>query len=588
MQFFDQHILLALIALPMLGAAVIMFIPGGAIPGARAGARDKSVRRVATAFGIVVMLLSFYVFARYYFDGDGARFANSWRWLELPGPWKFGDIGISLTLGVDGVAAPMLLLTGIVMFTGTLVSWSIKDWNKDFFILYFLLLAGVFGVFASYDLFFFFFFYELSVLPMYLLIGVWGSSSRFPKFSRTKEYSAMKLTLYLVAGSVLIWVALMAIFVEAGLGTFDIKRLAVVEYSPTFQKVFFPFLAIGFGILAGLWPFHTWSPDGHVAAPTAVSMVHAGVLMKLGAFGIIRVGMVILPEGAEFWMPALLGLGTVNVIYGAISAMGQSDLKYVIGYSSVSHMGYVVMGIATLHPLGLSGAVLQMFSHGIMTALFFAVVGVVYDRTHTRDMLVLDGLGKAHARNGSILHHRRPDIARLARTQRLRRRVASLPRPIQDIPHTRHARHHRRGNNRRVHPAPARQGVLRPAQPAAGRISGACRQKRRYGSSAIGRQHSSGSTSSSRRQRASSRADGRDGAGEGIGCHPDGVHPAGGVVPVPVHARHKRRRGGSAGAVWVRCDAKNKPNPFPCARLMLTAISSGGVLCKTLMTCPSR
>ena len=385
MPFFDQHILLAIIALPMVGAVVIMATPS---------ARDGAIRGTATAFGLVVLLLSFYVFTRYYFDGDGARFDSTWRWLSIPGPWKFGDIGISLTLGLDGVAAPMVLLTGIVMFTGVLVSWSIKSWNKDFFILYFLLLAGVFGVFASYDLFFFFFFYELSVLPMYLLIGVWGSSSQFPKFSRTKEYSAMKLTLYLVAGSVLIWIALMAIFVEADLGTFDIRRLAVVEYSPTFQKVFFPFLAIGFGILAGLWPFHTWSPDGHVAAPTAVSMVHAGVLMKLGAFGIIRVGMVILPEGAEFWMPALVGLGTVNVIYGAISAMGQSDLKYVIGYSSVSHMGYVVMGIATLHPLGLSGAVLQMFSHGIMTALFFAVVGVVYDRTHTRDMLVLDGLAK--------------------------------------------------------------------------------------------------------------------------------------------------------------------------------------------------
>lgn len=358
------------------------------------GARGSAIRGLATAFGAVGILLSLYVFARFYFDGDGARFANSWRWLSLPGPWTHGDIGISLTLGVDGVGAPMLLLTGIVMFTGVLVSWSIKAWSKDFFILYFLLLAGVFGVFASYDLFFFFFFYELSVLPMYLLIGVWGSSSRFPRFARTKEYSAMKLTLYLVAGSVLIWIALMAIFVEAGLGTFDIRRLANADYSPTFQKVFFPFLAIGFGILAGLWPFHTWSPDGHVAAPTAVSMAHAGVLMKLGAFGIIRVGMVILPEGAEFWMPALLGLGAVNVIYGAISAMGQTDLKYVIGYSSVSHMGYVVMGIATLHPLGVSGAVLQMFSHGIMTALFFAVVGVVYDRLHTRDMLVLDGLAK--------------------------------------------------------------------------------------------------------------------------------------------------------------------------------------------------
>jgi NADH-quinone oxidoreductase subunit M len=186
----------------------------------------------------------------------------------------------------------------------------------------------------------------------------------------------------------------MAIFIEAGLGTFGLSELQNAEYSDTFQKVFFAFLVVGFGILAGLWPFHTWSPDGHVAAPTAVSMVHAGVLMKLGAFGILRIGMQLLPEGAEFWMPVLVGLGTVNVIYGAISAMGQSDLKYVIGYSSVSHMGYVLMGIATLHPLGLSGAVLQMFSHGVMTALFFAIVGVVYAKTHTRDIMVLDGLAK--------------------------------------------------------------------------------------------------------------------------------------------------------------------------------------------------
>ena len=344
-----------------------------------------------------------------------------------PAPWTHGDIGISLTLGVDGVGAPMLLLTGIVMFTGVLVSWSIKAWNKDFFILYFLLLAGVFGVFASYDLFFFFFFYELSVLPMYLLIGVWGSSSRFPRFARTKEYSAMKLTLYLVAGSVLIWIALMAIFVEAGLGTFDIKRLAVVEYSPTFQKVFFPFLAIGFGILAGLWPFHTWSPDGHVAAPTAVSMAHAGVLMKLGAFGIIRVGMVILPEGAEFWMPALLGLGAVNVIYGAISAMGQTDLKYVIGYSSVSHMGYVVMGIATLHPLGVSGAgaanVLARRDDG---ALLRGRGRGVRPPAHARHA-GFGRSGKANGHDGGVLHDSRLDIARTARFERLRCRAAGIP-----------------------------------------------------------------------------------------------------------------------------------------------------------------
>jgi NADH-quinone oxidoreductase subunit M len=358
------------------------------------GYRQQAIRWTAAAFALPVMLLSFYVFLLYYLDPGGFRFTNSWRWLEFPGPWPSGDLGISLTLGVDGLAAPMILLTGIVMFTGVLVSWSIKSWSKDFFILYFLLLSGVFGVFAALDLFFFFFFYELSVLPMYLLIGVWGSSSDFGSFRRPKEYGAMKLTLYLVAGSVLIWVALMAIFVEGGLGTFDMRQLSQVEFSPTFQRVFFPFLAVGFGVLAGLWPFHTWSPDGHVAAPTAVSMVHAGVLMKLGAFGILRIGMYLLPEGAQFWMPVLVGLGTVNVIYGAISAMGQSDLKYVVGYSSVSHMGYVIMGIATLHPLGVTGAVLQMFSHGVMTALFFAVVGVVYERTHTRDILVLDGLAR--------------------------------------------------------------------------------------------------------------------------------------------------------------------------------------------------
>ena len=374
-----------LIALPLVGAALLIAIPGY---------RPQAIRWTASAFALAAILLSFYTFLFYDYAEGGLQFTRAWPWLQIPGPWPLGDEGITLTLGIDGISAPMILLTGIVMFTGVLVSCRIEDRNKDFFILYFLLLAGVFGVFATLDMFFFFFFFELSVLPMYLLIGVWGSSSKFPSFSRTKEYSAMKLTIYLVAGSVLIWIAIIAIFVEAGLGTFNIIELQNAEFSPVFQKVFFPFLAIGFGVLAGLWPFHTWSPDGHVAAPTAVSMVHAGVLMKLGAFGILRIGMFLLPEGAEFWMPALVVLGTVNVIYGAMSAMGQTDLKYVIGYSSVSHMGFVLMGLATLHPLGVSGAVLQMFSHGVMTALFFALVGVIYDRTHTRDIASLEGLAK--------------------------------------------------------------------------------------------------------------------------------------------------------------------------------------------------
>jgi NADH-quinone oxidoreductase subunit M len=385
METFDSYILFALIALPLVGAGVILFIPPY---------RSGVVRWVATLTAFIAMLLSFYVFGFYSHDAGGYQFFQTWQWLAIPGPWAFGDQGITLSLAVDGISALMVLLTGIVMFTGTLISWNIADRNKDFFILYFLLLSGVFGVFVSLDLFFLFFFYELAVLPMYPLVGVWGSSSTFKTFIRTKEYAAMKLMLFLVAGSVLIWIALLAIFVEADVGTFDLRILEQVEFSANFQRLFFPFLMVGFGVLAGMWPFHTWSPDGHVAAPSAVSMVHAGVLMKLGAYGILRVGMTLFPEGAQAWMPVLVALGAVNVIYGAVSAMGQSDLKYVIGYSSVSHMGYVIMGLATLHHLGVSGAVMQMFSHGIMTALFFAVVGAIYDRTHTRDIGVLEGMAK--------------------------------------------------------------------------------------------------------------------------------------------------------------------------------------------------
>ena len=378
MATFDSYVLSVIVALPLVGAGLLVFT---------SSVRTLLIRWIATLVAFAALTLSLYTFGLYDHESGGFQFVRTWQWLELAGPWPLGDIGITFALGVDGISALMVMLTGIVMFTGVLVSWNISDRNKDFFILYFLLLSGVFGVFASLDLFFLFFFYELAVLPMYLLIGVWGSSTDFGTFLRTKEYGAMKLMVYLVAGSVLVWIALMAIFVEANLGTFSLVHLQETgEFSTTFQQVFFPFLMVGFGILAGMWPFHTWSPDGHVAAPTAVSMVHAGVLMKLGAYGIIRVGILLLPEGARDWMPILIGLGTVNVIYGAISAMGQRDLKYVVGYSSVSHMGYVLMGMATLNQLGMSGAVLQMFSHGIMTALFFAVVGAIYDRTHTRDI----------------------------------------------------------------------------------------------------------------------------------------------------------------------------------------------------------
>ena len=372
------------ILFPFVGAIILAFFPPG---------RGREIKLFAIFVAAATLVLSVVVFAMYDHKEGGYQFTESFTWLEAP-------LNISLSLGLDGISAPMVLLTGIVLFAGVLVSWNIEHRPRDFFVLLLLLVSGVYGVFVTRDLFFLFFFYELAVLPMYLLIGVWGSSSDFGTFLRTKEYGAMKLMLYLVAGSVLVWVSILAVYwaaSNAGTPTFSMEELRTVEFNDSFkhfQNLFFPLFMVGFGVLAGLWPFHTWSPDGHVAAPTAVSMLHAGVLMKLGAYGVIRVGMVLLPQGAENWMPVLIALGTVNVLYGAVSAMAQQDLKYVVGYSSVSHMGYVLMGIATLHPLGVGGAVLQMFSHGIMTALFFALVGVIYDRAHVRDIRVLEGLSK--------------------------------------------------------------------------------------------------------------------------------------------------------------------------------------------------
>ena len=382
----DELVLSLLILTPFVAALALVFIPGRNV---------TIVRSTATAATGLTFLLSIYLALRHYFAAPvDAEFWPLTRVEWLP------SLGVGFTLGVDGISVLMVLLNGVVAFAATLVAWRILERSKEFFVLFLLLIAGVFGVFVSLDLFFFFFFYELAVIPMYLLIGVWGSSTDFRSylpplpFSRTKEYSAMKLTIMLSLGSVLVWVSLIALYVNAANPTFDFLSLREEEYSRTFQLIFFPLVAVGFGVLAGLWPFHTWSPDGHVAAPTSVSMLHAGVLMKLGAYGILRIGMDLFPEGAAAWMPALIILATVNVVYGAISALGQRDLKYVVGYSSVSHMGYVIMGLATLDAMGVNGAVLQMFSHGVMTALFFVLVGAVYDRTHVRDIGVLEGLAK--------------------------------------------------------------------------------------------------------------------------------------------------------------------------------------------------
>ena len=373
------YVLLTTLALPLLAAGALLFVPGD---------RKMAARSLSAVIGAILLGLSVYVFVAYQANGEVLQMQLRWPWIEHVG--FLGEHGISLRLGVDGISALLTLLTGVVAFAGTLIAWKLEYRAKDFFILFWALIAGVYGTFFSLDLFFFFFFYELAVVPLYLLIGVWGSTR--------KEYGAMKLTLMLVGGSVGIWIGIFAVVHEAGMGTFDLPTLWEAgrsgALSPEFQKIIFPFFAVGCGVLAGLWPLHTWSPDGHMSAPTSVSMVHAGVLMKLGAFGIIRLGIQILPEGAAFWMPALLVLGTIGALYGAVAALTQRDFKLISGYSSVSHMGYVLIGLGTMHEVGLTGASLQMFSHGVMTALVFLLIGALYDQAHTRDLRDFGGVAK--------------------------------------------------------------------------------------------------------------------------------------------------------------------------------------------------
>ncbi len=336
------------------------------------------------------------------------------------------SLGIKYEVGVDGLSAPMLLLTGMVAVAGVLISWRIEDRTREFMAFFMLLVAGVLGVFVSIDLFVLFFFYELAIFPMYLLIATWG-------WVQTREYAAMKLTLYILIGSVVALVGVIAMVITASnffssgagaqvfasakaaglLGTdaqpfsFSMTQLTlaaengafnVLGYAGintlTFAKLWFPFIFLGFAVLAGIFPFHNWSPDGHVAAPTAVSMIHAGVLMKLGAYAALRVGVQLMPQGAQVHLPWIVFLALINVVYGAFIAFRQRDFKYVIGFSSVSHMGLVSMGWATMNIIGMTGAGLQMFSHGAMTALFFGCVGMVYDRAHTRDIPSLGGFIK--------------------------------------------------------------------------------------------------------------------------------------------------------------------------------------------------
>ncbi|MFQ5897675.1 MAG: NuoM family protein [Candidatus Methylomirabilia bacterium] len=373
---------------PFVGALLIMFLGRH---------RPLAVRLIAVASTGLSMALSLYVYAGYDRDAAGFQFYEK---LALVPP-----LGISYEVGADGISLILVLLTGIVIFSGVFASWTIQVRNQEFYALLLVLVTGVFGVFVSLDLFVFFLFYELAVLPMYLLIGIWGTSAEIRPRGifgwaireaglGSKEYAAMKLTLYLLLGSAFILLGILALYFTADARTFSFPVLAQTTFSPVIQRWVFLAFYVGFGVLAGIWPLHTWSPDGHASAPTAVSMLHAGVLMKLGAYGVVRLGMGLLPDGTRDWVTLVGTIACINIVYGALSAMAQTDLKYVIAYSSVSHMGIVLLGAATLTEAGLNGSVFQMFAHGIMTGLFFALVGLVYEKAHSREILRMGGFGR--------------------------------------------------------------------------------------------------------------------------------------------------------------------------------------------------
>jgi NADH-quinone oxidoreductase subunit M len=373
---------------PFVGALLIMFT---------ARRRPLAVRLIAFFAAAVPLSLSLWLYGAYDREAAGFQFYEK---VALVPP-----LGISYELGIDGMSLLLVLLTSIIIFAGVFASWTVATRSQEFYALLLALVTGVYGVFVSLDLFVFFLFYELAVLPMYLLIGIWGSSGEVkPRglfawaYRETgvgsKEYAAMKLTLYLLFGSAFILVGILALWVTGGATSFSFLDLESATFSPLVQRWTFLAFYVGFGILAGIWPLHTWSPDGHASAPTAVSMLHAGVLMKLGAYGVVRVGMGLLPQGAGDLAWLMGGIACINIVYGALSAMAQTDLKYVIAYSSVSHMGLVMLGAATLTEAGLNGSVFQMFAHGVMTGLFFALVGLVYEKAHSREIFKMGGFGR--------------------------------------------------------------------------------------------------------------------------------------------------------------------------------------------------
>jgi NADH-quinone oxidoreductase subunit M len=362
-----------LLILPLLTALAVLLAKAGS-------ARIAALAGSALQLVLACVLLFKYTAERAINPGNGFLFQSSYSW--------FKTLHIEFYTGIDGISIAMILLTALVVFAGVLVSWNVEKMRKEFFFLLILLSAGAYGFFISLDLFSMFFFLEVAVIPKYLLIGIWGSGR--------KEYSANKLALMLMGGSALVLVGLLGVYFNTANHnpSFNLLNLHAQTLPFELQKVFFPLLFVGFGIFTAIFPFHTWVPDGHSSAPTAASMFLAGISMKLGGYGCLRVAVYLMPEAAHYYSGVIVVLSAIAILYGAFATMTQTDLKYMNAYSSVSHCGFVLLGIGMMTTASVHGAVLQMVSHGLMTALFFAVIGMIYERTHTRQVRELGGLMK--------------------------------------------------------------------------------------------------------------------------------------------------------------------------------------------------
>lgn len=365
-----------LIVIPLLTALALLF-----------SSKPAQIRLIAllgslVQLGASVALLFAYLGQRAAGNTAQMLFESRYSW--------FKALNIEYYIGVDGISVSMILLTAFVVVAGILISWKMATLTKEFFFLLIFLSVGAYGFFISLDLFTLFFFLEVAVIPKFLLIGIWGSGK--------KDYSAMKLALMLMLGSALVLIGILATYFNTDIGggqhTFDILKISQQHFSTSAQNFIFPLLFVGFGVFTAMFPFHTWAPDGHSSAPTAASMFLAGISMKLGGYGCLRVATYLMPEAAQQYSWMVILVATIAIIYGAFATLMQKDLKYINAYSSVSHCGFVLLGIGMLTKTAIIGAVMQMVSHGLMTALFFGAIGMIYERTHTRQVEQLGGLLK--------------------------------------------------------------------------------------------------------------------------------------------------------------------------------------------------